>query len=219
MTLPRRPQLAAVLAALTDTSVVVWQSALRDPLVVPYFSPVDVGLFCEQKDGAWVAISDQFESVPLTVTSVKEAWERLETRGLIPHGYAGRFLCPLCVRFHGESRAEWSSCGPCGRTLRTRDPAPPITHPATMPDLVAWLSLGFAPSDDGTHPGILGAEELAASYGHPVAWEVTAPVLGIGGAYRPESVGERLLGAGIATWVSNGHLVLAVPPITDGRER
>ena len=44
-------------------------------------------------------------------------------------------------------------------------------------------------------------------------------MLGIGGAYRPESVGERLLDAGIATWVSNGHLVLAVPPITDGRER
>lgn len=212
---PSRPQLAPVLAALTGREEREWAFLLSFPDWSLRFTEgrVDVD-YPMEKNRPFL-----LNGFPLTVASVAEAWEVLVARGLIPHGYAGRFLCPLCVRFHGESRAEWSSCGPCGRTLRTRDPAPPITHPATMPDLVAWLSLGFAPSDDGAHPGILGAEELAASYGHPVAWEVTAPVLGIGGAYRPESVGERLLDAGIATWVSNGHLVLAVPPITDGRER
>ncbi len=203
---PSRPQLAPVLAALTDTDVAVWQEQLT-PGVFALVTATDVGLFWVHADGSWLP-TDSPGDVPLTVASVADAWEVLVARGLIPHGYAGRFVCWRC---NGAGQFDGDTCMACDDGS--------YEHSQSLPDLVAWLSLGFAPSDDGTHPGILGAEELAASYGHPVAWEVTAPVLGIGSAYREGSVGERLLGAGIATWVSNGHLVLAVPPITDGRER
>lgn len=75
-----------------------------------------------------------------------EAWEVLGTHGIIPMDYAGRFLC---------------ACPECAGALHER--------PTSLPDLVAWASLGFAASDEGA-PGIYGMEEeIALAY---PAWQV-----------------------------------------------
>ena len=164
-----RPQLAAVLAALTDLPVDEVAALVHLRLVHLLGRADDPTELLGFHDATGAVV----RTAVLHITSVAEAWEVLETRGLIPHGYVGRFVCELCDRFHGESLATLSSCGECKRVLRTRDPAPASPHPATIPNLVAWASLGFAASDDGS-PGILGHEEQAEreAHGWDVRWRI-----------------------------------------------
>lgn len=105
-------------------------------------------------------------------TDPAEAYEILQTRGLIPLEYVGRFACDACGGSGLVQREGWRGivpCEPCG----TRGHLP---HPPTVAALASWASVGFAAHDDGT-PGILGAEELAGELnnGAEVRWQVAPP--------------------------------------------
>ena len=186
---PRRPRLAPVLAHLTDTDPAFWAVHAGDVLTL-------------SSEGV---ATDRVPLVRWITRNPAKAYEVLQTRGLIPMGYEGRFL-------HEEFILD-SLSPEAGGTSGLHAVARP--YPTSLPDLVAWASLGFASADDGT-PGIVAAEELAALYGYPLAWEVGPWPEGIGETYRPGTVGKRLRDAGIGTWLSGGLLCLAVPPLTAG---
>lgn len=157
-------------------------------------------------------------------TDPAEAWELLQARGLIPLGYEGRFVCEGCEgvgkgRFpsitteelaRGENWFRYRDCD-------DRDATGHRPHPPTVAALASWLSLGWVASDDGAHPGILGAEELARAIVPDVAplWRVRvlqqAPRVP-----RDASPADRLLRAGIeAVDIGCTRLTLAlyVPPL------
>lgn len=151
---PARPNLAAVLAALTDTDESEWWYWLNLSGAMSWFTLTTAGVEFTLRH--WPFERD----LPWITTDAAFAWEVLQTRGIIPDGYVGRFACRHCG---GTGRVVlrndlvdyvWVPClcpGPLPR---------PTPHPPSVPDLVAWASLGFAASDDGT-PGIYGIEELA----------------------------------------------------------
>ena len=199
-----RPQLAAVLAALTGHPPDRWRPSEarldRVDTQGAWYSPT-----------AWPATAAHIGCVPWIYPDPAEAWEVLHTRDIIPMDYRGQFICGLCERFHGEGRAEFSSCGRCKRVLRTRDPAGPTSHPTTLPDLIAWASIGFAARDDGS-PGILAAEEMAlVSQPCPFAWKVAPEPKWWRTVNTPNA--NRLRASGLSWWAADGRVVIAVPPL------
>lgn len=149
--------------------------------------------------------------MPAKITDVREAFEALITRGVIPESWA---------QDERRAFAVVTSAGSLPRTERHLD------VPGTVPDLVAWASLGRA--------AITRAEEIAFHGAHlltlrpsRVVWRIEATIL------APPDVmvwqWERLRtksGAGVSApcdelyamglmWVSGDDhaVVLAVPPI------
>lgn len=150
---PARPMLADVLAALTDLPVDFWRAVQSDRVVV-----------ARDAVSVLTALPSVLAAGPVawTVPDPAKAWEVLQTRDLIPGDYEGRFACTSCG---GTSRIVLRNdlvdyfaipCHACPGPLSR-----PYLRPQTLPELVSWASLGFVSSDDGQHPGILGAEELA----------------------------------------------------------
>lgn len=145
------------------------------------------------------------------ITDVAEAWEILDARGLLPP----------------EGR----------RSFFTKDPRATLTQvrPATVPDLIAWASLGTE--------AILTAEALCgeacnelASWDIPpcefVVWRTTdAPLFvgtpaDVGGSYwRSDDPTPKVVRAARALWDAGlglasvgAECVLCVPPVGEGRD-
>lgn len=153
------------------------------------------------------------------IPSVAEAFEVLQTRNLIPDGYVGRFVCGACggagtLRSLALDLAEMSRGVLAGRP----DPCPEcdagvVDHPATMADLVAWASLGFAAADSVTGfdgevvagpPGVLGMEETTARLypDHRAVWAFAArtfAMLADGSEFR---------------FPGDGLVAITIPPLT-----
>lgn len=188
-TAPVRPQLANVLAVLTDADAWQWTDALRFDNAVLRYDATGVGAFYRDESTLeWQSIcvidcnfGDPYprpDFMPWITDDPAFAWEILQTRGVIPDGYTGRFACTRCG---GTSRIVLRNdlvdyfavpCRACPGPLSR-----PYAHPQTLPDLASWASLGFAPSDDGVHAGILGAEETAGRTrrGVRVLWRAKEP--------------------------------------------
>ena len=202
-----RPQLAAVLAALTDCREHEEQPAF-------WLSLDGCRLELVASDGAWFDAPRQSRAPEgrsvrrrWVTTNPAEAWERLQACDLIPMDYRGRFVCGVCdgtgifpVRNDG-TRGGWICA--CHEEA--------LPHANTLPELVAWASLGFAARDDGS-PGILAAEEMAqASQPCPFAWKVAHEPKWWRTVNTPNA--NRLRASGISWWAADGRVVLAVPPL------
>jgi len=168
---PALPMLGAVLDALT-----AWQGNVGMPsywVGMCQVSCDDAGVTAQRPPG-W--LGPDVVRLAWAVPSPAEAYEVLQTRGLIPMDYAGRFVCGACGGT-GTSRSLAIDLGALtrGMLVGRADPCTDCTvgfadRPATMADLVAWASMGFAASDDGA-PGILGHEEAAMqANGAVVCW-------------------------------------------------
>jgi hypothetical protein len=145
-----------------------------------------------------------------TPASVAEACELLDARGLIPTGYAARFVCETCGGTGAVAAREvgpgWNAaCPDCDDGHRP--------HPPTIAALASWASLGFAAGDDGA-PGILGAEELMGelSPGTPTRWRVT-PVTDIPTDFFRNESARRLNAAGFGWSGAGRYRTLYVPPL------
>lgn len=202
-----RPQLAAVLAALTDC-----REHEEQPSFWLSLDGCRLGLVAS--DGAWFDAPRQPRAPEgrsvrrrWITSDPAEAWERLQARDIIPLDYRGRFVCGSCdgtgifpVRSDG-TRGGWLCA--CHEEA--------LPHPGTLPDLVAWSSLGFAARDDGS-PGILATEEMArASQPCPFVWKVETepkwwPTINTANA-------ARLRASGLSWWAQGGHVVIAAPPL------
>ena len=195
-----RPQLAAVLAALTGHPPDRWRpcEARLDRVDTQgaWYSPA-----------AWPATAAHIGCVPWIYPDPAEAWEVLHTRDIIPMDYRGRFVCGACdgtgitpVRNDG-TRGGWLCA--CHEEA--------LPHPGTLSDLVAWASIGFAARDDGS-PGILAAEEMAqASQPCPFAWKVAPEPKWWRTVNTPNAA--RLRASGLSWWAQEGHVVIAAPPL------
>lgn len=221
---PARPNLAAVLAALTDTDAWQWTDVLRFDNAVPIATATDVGVFWQDDAEVWhpiplatEGIGDGFRAltrVPWITTDAAFAWEVLQTRGLIPMDYVGRFVCSTCK---GWGRVRWQVVGEGRPVINAGSDAPcpcgcvrgalprPAPHPTSLPDLVSWASLGFKASDDGKHPGILGMEEIGRRTREDVwvQWQTGAL------RDRPYLVG----GADMALDSAMNTLTITIPPL------
>jgi len=152
-----RPQLAAVLAALTDC---------REHEEQPSFwlSLDGCRLELVASDGAWFDAPRQPRAPEgrsvrrrWITTDPAEAWEVLQACDIIPLDYRGRFVCYECERI--DFADDIYHCNRCGREV-TADGHPPQSYPPSIQDLVAWVSFGFAARDNGDG-GILAMEEWA----------------------------------------------------------
>jgi len=212
-----RPQLAAVLAALTDCREHEEQPAF-------WLSLDGCRLELVASDGAWFDAPRQSRAPEgrsvrrrWVTTNPAEAWEFLQTRGLVPMDYEGCFVCGDC---HGSGTIvpdgfDWPAvvgrevtfepCVFCGGN-GTR------SLPLSMTDLIAWASIGFAARDDGS-PGILGAEEMARATSQPCpfVWTVAPAPPWWSRVLTPNA--DRLRASGLSWWAAEGRVVLAVPPL------
>lgn len=211
-----RPQLAAVLAALTDC---------REHEEQPSFwlSLDGCRLELVASDGAWFDAPRQPRAPEgrsvrrrWITTDPSEAWERLQACDLIPLDYRGQFICGVCdgVSVTVPAEIDWSEmiakgcrpdpCAACGGSGA-------CSLPPTMPAIVAWASLGFAARDDGS-PGILAAEKMArASQPCPFAWKVAHEPKWWRTVNTPNA--NRLRASGLSWWAADGRVVLAAPPL------
>lgn len=195
-----RPQIAAVLAALTNHNAAWWQEMLTRTTIRVEFTAAGVALVALPEFGT--AIVHHW-----ITTDPAEAWERLQACDLIPLDYCGRFVCGACdgtgitpVRNDGTRGGWLCAC---------HEEALPYAN--TLPDLVAWASVGFAARDDGS-PGILGAEEMArASQPCPFAWKVADEPKWWRTINTPNAA--RLRASGLSWWTAEGRVVIAVPPL------
>lgn len=138
--LPLRPALADVLAAIVPHKPLgherqwLWLNATR---IV--FATID-GNLCASPfgGGAWF---------PVVSSDPSEAFEILTARGVLPDEWAGDVRRAFIARY----KIELGFCDSPNTTSTTTAVLTP--HPATIPALVAWASLGAA--------AILRAEELA----------------------------------------------------------
>ena len=202
MVTPHRPQLGAVLDALTVT--------------LPGASPPSAWTDAAWTlSAAWAARADGTGAVyPWRTTDPAEAWEILQARDLVPLDCRSRFVCEGCggsgnggdvVTLLG--RAGTVACHVCRATGHR-------PHPMTVAALASWASLGWAATDDG-HPGIAGAEEWAlAMVGVPAVWWRVGPVERDG--VVPGHARSDLAAAGFG-WSWNGRrpdgVTLVVPPL------
>ena len=213
--LPRRPMLGAVLDALTVTGP-------GDPL--PSFWCA-TGLPTTTVDrGNVIVVGSPYHSVryPWIDASVTEAYELLQARGLIPMEYVGRFVCWTCGAF-GSLRGDDGSDGRVvcpGCAIDDTRATGHRPHPSSVADLAAWASIGFAPSDDGEHPGILGAEELMTTFdnGHRPMWTVAPiPREALDTHARGDHGAVRIWRAGIGAYATGamraGQVALRAPPL------
>lgn len=192
-----RPMLAEVLGVLTPHSAERW-----DPRATR-LDRVDVqGVWCVP--AAWNPAIARVAVCPWAYPDPAEAWEVLQTRGLIPDDYRGRFV-------HREFIAD-SLSPESGGFSGWRGEI--LLHPASLPDLVAWASIGFAPSDDGSHAGILGAEEIVQRHNpdRRAVWAVGAPL--VEDKYAGRRYARDLAAVGIDVFVPKvGDITLWAPPL------
>lgn len=137
---PAYPALAAVLAALTSLPAEVWEA----------WPSISKRLAMDERGVRLIHImNDGFPAMgptPWIATDPAEAWEILDARGLLPSEGARAFWCgacdgagcgpfEACYREPGTDAWTGPTCTAC-RGERRAD------HPTTVPDLVAWASLG-----------------------------------------------------------------------------
>lgn len=224
-----RPALGDVLAALTDTAPEQWApesyrvTSVTTRWVGRRHPPRGMGV-----DGG----------VPLVVTDPREALEILQTRGIAPEDDERRFFrcaCdgkPIVTPARGGQAIPY--CVRCGYYDEPSAPQRPeyaVPNPQTIPDLVAWASLGTA--------AILRAEELARDLqrrrwvqNERVVWRVRRRLPGDVAAWRrspwtpdhidgidhghaqPRGVGDIwLMGLAIDS-ITDDAITLVVPPIS-----
>lgn len=207
-----RPQLAAVLDALVS-------SGPADGAVPPSFWIDTPGVRTSalaSAEGVVVVTPWGTSRYGWITTDPAEAYERLQTRDLIPMDYRGRFVCGECDGdgFIVPEKFDWTAtmgrdvsfepCVFCGGSGA-------ISLPPSLPALIAWASLGFAARDDGS-PGILAAEEMArASQPCPFAWKVATEPRWWSTVNTPNAA--RLRASGLSWWAQEGHVVIAAPPL------
>lgn len=117
MTDVQRPALAPVLAALTDLPMEVWAVWLAEPP-----SPIEVydHSACVRL-AQWRPQGYAMGPVAWITRDPAEAWEILDARGLLPPDGSRGFWC---------------------RRVSYDTPDGYVDRPATIPDIVAWASLG-----------------------------------------------------------------------------
>lgn len=170
-----RPALAEVLASLSDCDALWWQRL------------IDRGWTVEIRNDAHgpTVRGHVFEDLPRWhIADPAAALEKLTTDGVLPQSWAGdvsrAFWCEACdgkggvhIKSHTEFHDDWDWCGTCA----AEDPNVTGSYvadgttgaPATLPDLVAWASLGAAT--------ILAAEQLARETAARLRpWGVRPPV-------------------------------------------
>lgn len=152
---PARPMLPGAFAVLTDLPSGLWRGWISRPFSLSAAGVVRHGHASWEGDVVirWIT------------PDPAEAYEVLQTRGLIPDDYCGAFVCVQCDGSGIRDRLVDAECLDCDGTGHR-------PHPASLPDLVAWASLGFGAHAGG--PGILGMEEIVRCDGYyaPLAWSV-----------------------------------------------
>ena len=143
-----RPELARVLATVTDRPVGHWIAELRSPAfragweIETYGGPRLCWLVARE----FGRNTTDCRSAPLAITDPAEALETLCQRGVLPPSFVGDvsrwFFCAKCAR------VGWQCDAPVACVCKGRGEVP-----ATLADLVAWASLGA--------PAIERAEDLA----------------------------------------------------------
>lgn len=228
---PQRPMLGPVLDALTE------RTRIREPSGILHDGRRSRVGISHSLHGVALSVHGVSVSYRWITTDPAEAWELLQARDLIPMGCVGRFVCEACagggVVAVGLARLPCLRCAlpcaDCGGTERAggavcdcvgslRQNAVALghrPHPPTVAALASWASLGFVASDDGEHPGILGAEELAAAMipGLPVWWAAAPAGVSTSTRHGGESPAWRLLDAGLPWRRGTTHTALCVPPL------
>lgn len=261
---PARPMLAEVLAVLTGTEAWRWRDAMRFTNATIRFDPLGVGLFWQDVMLEWqpIAVLDStgigadFRApppfIPWACPSPAEAWEMLQARDLIPMDYRGSFFCTVCHGVGHIQRATATRRSGVGQPVITRSMCVACAgagyhaHPQTLPDLVAWVSLGAeaiataeALGADAHHAvpkslryvpptraewwvhSDIHADDLVECCGDGVQLKASGYIFrwrsgSLRKSMRPIAEVAELWGRGFALNAINGRIGLCIPPLTPG---